>query len=563
MSPSRWWRWLRNTLSTTRKQVPTWYDPAYRLPSTTLEARVGFPLRRADYALWFLADEHVLRETSVFQPTRISWRDLARVHTPEWLEALTSADTLARVFALEAWDVPVDAFLGTLRLACGGTKAAAQAALQRGGPTINLLGGFHHARPERGAGFCAVNDLAVAVAALRAEGWSGKVGVLDLDFHPPDGTAACLPDAWIGSISGVDWGPLPTVDETLLTGRDPRLYLEALDALLTRVPNVDLLFVVAGGDVLSGDPMGDLGLDLSAIRERDRRVARRLAGRAAVWLPGGGYSRQSWQVLAGTWLEIAGITDPIPADFDPLSVHFSRLAKFRPPPDERIDLSDVEASLGLRPQGPTRLLGVYTAEGVEQALEYYGLLDPIRRLGYGPFRVTIDAHDPGEQLRLFGMADGVEHLLVEVILERQILEGRAVLYVHWMALRHPRVQFQRPPLPGQEVPGLGMAREAGEMLAQMAVKLGLHGVALRPAWFHVAYTARGRFRFLDPKVEANFQGIIRDLGHLPLSELTRAIAAGKVHLGAAPFRWEAAPMVWWSDEKLEPISPTEEKFFIL
>ena len=73
---------------------------------------------------------------------------------------------------------------------------------------LNLLGGFHHAKPDAGGGFCAVNDLAVAVAAVRAEGFAGRVLVLDLDAHPPDGTAACLaadPSAWIGSLSGSSW----------------------------------------------------------------------------------------------------------------------------------------------------------------------------------------------------------------------------------------------------------------------------------------------------------------------------------------------------------------------
>src|SRR5438874_280819 len=57
---------------------------------------------------------------------------------------------------------------------------------------LNLLGGFHHARPDVAAGFCPVNDIAVAVAAAREEGFQGRVLVLDLDAHPPDGTAACL-----------------------------------------------------------------------------------------------------------------------------------------------------------------------------------------------------------------------------------------------------------------------------------------------------------------------------------------------------------------------------------
>src|SRR5438552_2028117 len=78
-------------------------------------------------------------------------------------------------------DVVVDELLGSVRCACGGTVEAARAALQRRHPMLNLLGGFHHAAPSRGVGFCAVNDVAVAIAALRAEGFTGRVAVIDLD----------------------------------------------------------------------------------------------------------------------------------------------------------------------------------------------------------------------------------------------------------------------------------------------------------------------------------------------------------------------------------------------
>ena len=61
-------------------------------------------------------------------------------------------------------------------------------------PSLNLLGGFHHAAPDAAGGFCPVNDVAVAIAAVRAEGFLRRVVVLDLDAHPPDGLALCLLD---------------------------------------------------------------------------------------------------------------------------------------------------------------------------------------------------------------------------------------------------------------------------------------------------------------------------------------------------------------------------------
>ena len=174
----------------------------------------GMEPRRADFALWWLRECGAVTRRMARAPFRISWENLARVHTPELLESLGRPETLARVFGVDPSDVPVDEVMTTVRLACGGTLAAAREALRTRAPALNLLGGFHHASPDVAGGFCPVNDVAVAVAALRDEGLAGRVVVLDLDAHPPDGIAACLgkdPTVWIGSISGSDWGPLACV----------------------------------------------------------------------------------------------------------------------------------------------------------------------------------------------------------------------------------------------------------------------------------------------------------------------------------------------------------------
>ena len=66
-------------------------------------------------------------------------------------------------------------------------------------------------------------------------GFAGRAVVIDLDAHPPDGTAACLASdgrTWIGSISGSDWGALPGVSERCIPGADDVAYGRALAALV-------------------------------------------------------------------------------------------------------------------------------------------------------------------------------------------------------------------------------------------------------------------------------------------------------------------------------------------
>jgi len=545
-----------------RREVDVWYDAAYRLPLSGLEF-AGVDPRRADFAAWWLRESKAVAPSWWRTPRRVSYADLGRAHTPELLESLARPDTLAGVFGVDPTDVPVDEVMRSVRLATGATVEGARETLRRRVPALNLLGGFHHAGPGSAGGFCPVNDIAVAVAVVRSDGFAGKVAVLDLDAHPPDGVAACLaadPDRWIGSLSGSDWGNVPGVDETLLPeGAGDLAYMDALKALLGRMPRSELVFVIAGGDVLAGDKLGRLGLSLTGVRWRNVTVAAHLEGVASVWLPGGGYGPNSWKALAGAGLALStGWAQPIPDDYDPLAVRFAGIARGLPSDllsdTGELTEADLAEALGVRRPRQRLLLGFYSATGVEEALQRFGVLAQLSRLGYSQFRVEFDRAGPGERIRLFGEADGREHLLIETILERRRTNGHPVLYVHWLSLRNPRAQFsaRRPRLPGQDVPGLGLAREIGEILGLMALRLGLAGVVYRPAHFHTAFPGRHHFAFVDPARQGRFEALVRDLPEgLSLVEATRLLDEGRVFLNGEPYAWEPDEMAFWLREPPE------------
>jgi acetoin utilization deacetylase AcuC-like enzyme len=540
--------------------VPIWYDAEYRLPLTGFGRRWALEPRRADLVAWHLLEDRWISPENLRTPARARYEDIGRIHSEDYLDQLSSRETLAQVFGVDPWDVPVDELMRSVRLGVGGTLAAVREALARRGPAVNLLGGFHHAGPDWGSGLCALNDVAVALAAIRHEGFAGRAVILDLDAHPPDGTAACLAgtaDVWIGSLSGGATHPIAGTDETILpAGCDDTTYLAALEALLGRMPPPDVAFVVAGGDVLAGDHLGGLGLSLDGARRRDLRVARALRSVPSVWLPGGGYHPRSWHLLAGTVLALLRHTRlPIDAREDPLSVRFASLARHlerQRPSDGRKDLTlaDIESDLGVGAESRRLLFGVFSAEAVEYSLHRFNLLSFLERRGYGPFRVALaTASGGGERASTFGQADGHEHLLIDCVLERGTVGGRGVLYVHWLALRDPRARFsaRRPRLPGQDVPGLGLAREMMALLVVMARRLDLAGLAFKPAWYHTAYVARQQFRFHDPGVQGRFEAMLRDLAGVGLVEISTAIAGGRVRLNGQPYKWEAEDMVWWQD----------------
>jgi hypothetical protein len=316
--------------------------------------------------------------------------------------------------------------------------------------------------------------------------------------------------------------------------------------------------------------VGRLGLTLAGIRQRDRKVAKALGRTPSVWLPAGGYSADAWRILAGTALELLGSSQEIPADADPLADHFRWVSRSLRPEelgDWSLDGAEIEAELGGRPALRPRLLGFYTATGLEFALYRLELLRQIERLGYHDLRVEISKADPGDRLRITGRfgTDLTDHHLVEVVLERLREPGGEVLFVHWLELRHPRGAWAqgRPPLPGQSAPGLGLARECGELLVRIAERLGLTAVMMRPAWFHVAYTARYRLRFVQDGVQGRFEALVRDLqacaelqrtpGGFQLAAASRAIAEGRVMMQRDGL--PAEPYVWQTEEMRARVPP--------
>lgn len=554
-------RWLG------REPPRVWYDARFRLPVHSLEAHLDLEPRRADYVAAVLVDKGLVKPEALRHPVRIGYAQLARVHSDAYLESLTQAKTLAQLFAAEPSEIRVDEVMATVRLGAGATLAAARESVASRGHTLNLLGGFHHAGPDRGGPLCPVNDIAVAVAVVRSEGFEGRVGILDLDAHPPDGTAACFvgdEEVWIGSLSGSDWCALPGVDETVLPpGCDDDTYLRALDELCERMPRIDLAFVIAGGDVLAGDALGTLGLTLDGARRRDQRVRERLTGVPAVWLPGGGYSERAWRCLAGTALVLAGLGDErIDPGYDPLHAAFARIAASLPGEalgfESEITLEDVLLDLGAATQ-PRRLLGFYSAEGIEHAWSRYGLFDHLERLGFYDFRVAIDLTEGRDRLRLYGRhapeagelaGKPKEHMLIECVLERAVVDERPVLLVHWLTMQNPTIPFGDDvrPLPGQRHPGLGLGREAAEILRLMAQRLGLVGVAFQPSWYHMAHVAPGACQFVDPARQGRFEALKRDLADVPLADATRAVADGRVFFEGEPYEWEPGDMVMWLED---------------
>ena len=243
------------------------------------------------------------------RPEPATREQLLLVHDARYLDDL---DAIAE--GRLAWDprfeVPVSrSVLDAFHLAAGGSVLAARLALERGA-AANLTGGFHHAYPDHGEGFCLVHDAAVAAKVMRAEGLVRRVLFVDLDVHQGNGTVACFrgdADAYTFSIHQEDNYPSPkeegSLDVGLWSGAGDAEYLAALDAALGRVarefPRPDLLVYVAGADPFVEDRLGGLALTREGFRRRDAAVTAfaRREGAPVLGLLAGGYAADTRDVV--------------------------------------------------------------------------------------------------------------------------------------------------------------------------------------------------------------------------------------------------------------------------
>lgn len=241
------------------------------------------------------------RKDNFLAPKPASDEDLLLVHAPKYVKKLkTGGLSHAEIQTLE---IPYSEDLAKFAwLTVGGTILAADEALENG-LCIHVGGGFHHAFADHGEGFCALNDIAVALEKMKRKGRVAKAMVVDCDLHQGNGTAAIFAGkdyAFTFSIHQMDIYPADkppsSVDVGLWSGDGDDEYLAAMRENFPRLYRKfrpDLVFYVAGADPFGGDQLGGLNLTKDGLAERDRIViegARRLRIPVVIVLAGG-YAR--------------------------------------------------------------------------------------------------------------------------------------------------------------------------------------------------------------------------------------------------------------------------------
>jgi acetoin utilization deacetylase AcuC-like enzyme len=291
------------------------YSDAYYLP---IGAHV-FPAEKYRRIRDRLLSTGVAEANDFLTPQPAADQDILLAHKPDYVQKLKTG-TLSPREEMEL-EIPfspelVDAFW----LAAGGSILAAWRALADG-VCVNIGGGFHHAFPDHGEGFCMIHDVAVAIRRLQRDEQIRTAMTVDCDVHHGNGTAAIfagtrtanepLPSvgpstlgtsspaspqrrvsggkmrgAHAGDVFTISlhqhnnypaWKPASSIDIDLPDGIGDDDYLAWLDNALSsglRQFEPELICYIAGADPYKEDQLGGLSLTIDGLKRRDELVFR-------------------------------------------------------------------------------------------------------------------------------------------------------------------------------------------------------------------------------------------------------------------------------------------------
>jgi acetoin utilization deacetylase AcuC-like enzyme len=301
------------------------YSEDYYLP---IGAHV-FPAEKYRRIHRRLVETGVAEPGDFVTPQPASDQDVLLVHRPEYVHKLKTGTLTARE-ELEM-EVPFSPELvRAFWLAAGGSIQAAEFAL-RDQIAFNIGGGFHHAFPDHGEGFCMIHDVAIAIRRLQRDDKIARAMTVDCDVHQGNGTAAIFAGMRIpndplpsragsilnpslsGKIRNAHAGdvftislhqennypafkPPSSIDVDLPDEIGDDDYLAWLDNALSsglRQFDPQLICYVAGADPYREDQLGGLALTIGGLKKRDELVFRAARARNVPVMVtfAGGYAR--------------------------------------------------------------------------------------------------------------------------------------------------------------------------------------------------------------------------------------------------------------------------------
>ena len=257
------------------------YDPIYAHP---LPEGHRFPMLKYELIPGQLLYEGTITDQNIFAPKPCDRETILLTHNEAYLDKLMNQQLSAREQRVIGFPQSPALTQRELMIAQG-TIDGCMYAMQHG-VAMNIAGGTHHAFADRGEGFCMLNDQAIAANYLLKNKLVKKILIIDLDVHQGNGTAKLFenePRVFTFSMHGKNNYPFrkekSDLDIELLDGTNDETYLqllkETLPALIEKV-KPDMVFYLAGVDILETDKFGKIKVTMQGCKQRDEFVFNQL-----------------------------------------------------------------------------------------------------------------------------------------------------------------------------------------------------------------------------------------------------------------------------------------------
>jgi len=301
----------------TLSQLPIIFSPHYDISLYGLENLHPFDTAKYGKVYAYLKDELGIAQERFIHPSPVTEEELLKVHSKQYLDSLGSSQVIAGIAELGMLAALPAALLQEkillpMKYATGGTVLGVSLARQYGW-AINLSGGYHHAKADRGSGFCFYADIPIAVTLFLAEDPGARILIIDLDAHQGNGHEAFFkdrPGIFIFDVYNKDIFPGDTEAGKFIdfaypvpSGIGDQAYLALLKEALPKALETsrpDLIIYNAGTDIYEDDPLGAMKISEAGIMRRDEIVFKSALELEIpiLMLLSGGYSPLSADIIA-------------------------------------------------------------------------------------------------------------------------------------------------------------------------------------------------------------------------------------------------------------------------
>ncbi len=298
------------------KKLPIVYSPEYNIGFYGIQYLHPFDTGKYGKIVKHLNKTLGVKQQQFHRPYLISDNELLKVHTKSYLNSLQGSETVAKVAEMGILSkLPIgvinNKLLKPIKLATAGTLIAGNLALENGW-AINLSGGYHHAKANKGEGFCFFADINLLIETLREESKIKKALIVDLDAHQGNGHESihgkdkdiAIFDMYNYQIYPGERHLIPDIDYNieLKAHTKDKEYLQLLKENLPKAiaeQQPDIIIYVAGTDIYEKDPLGALSITKKGIIERDAFVFEQALNNKIpiVMTLSGGYHKDSGSII--------------------------------------------------------------------------------------------------------------------------------------------------------------------------------------------------------------------------------------------------------------------------